>query len=72
MTRMIPTSYRSWFPGDRVDGSSTVLGAEPYRGRYPEHFTHVLRLAAPRTRRGWIEQAVDLRPARLPARLCQP
>lgn len=55
-----PTSYRSWFRGDRPDGSSTVLECRPYSGKYPHFFTHILRLAAPRTGRGWLEQAVSL------------
>lgn len=57
----IPAVWRAWWPGDRPDGSSTVLGSSPYRGRYTQSFTHVLRLAAPRVTRGWLELAVDLR-----------
>jgi hypothetical protein len=30
-----------------------VLAVTPYRGRYD--FTHVVRVTAPRTRRGWME-----------------
>lgn len=56
-----PSTYNSWFLGDLPDGSSTVLAVTAYTGHYPEHFTHVLRLAAPRTDRGWIEEAVNLR-----------
>ena len=56
----IPTSYNSWFLGDRPDGSSTVLGHRPYSGLYTQHYTHVLLLAAPNTAKGWMEQAVRL------------
>lgn len=48
----IPT----WF-SDRADLHSTVLEVLPYEGKYPEHFSCVLRLTAPRTRRGSIEMA---------------
>lgn len=46
----IPT----WFSGE-PDGCSTVLAVEPYRGRYTEWFSVVLRVTAPRTKRGWME-----------------
>jgi hypothetical protein len=58
---VIPTTFKSWFTGDLPDGSSTVLDCFPYTGRYPEIFSHVLRLACPQTSRGWVEQAVSLR-----------
>jgi hypothetical protein len=57
----VPENIKSWFIGDRSDGSSTVLDVSLYRGSYPKSFTHVLRLAAPNTVRGWLEQAVNLR-----------
>jgi hypothetical protein len=60
---VIPAAWRAWWPGDRPDGSSTVLAFSLYRGRYAQSFTHVLRLAAPRVARGWLEIAVDLRRA---------
>lgn len=44
----------TWF-SDRADGLSTVLAVELYRGRYPQWFTHVARVTAPRTQRGWME-----------------
>jgi hypothetical protein len=59
---LIPETYNSWFVGDLPDGSSTVLEVMPYEGNYPEHFTHVLRLAAPKTAKGWLLQAVKLHP----------
>ena len=46
----IPT----WF-SDRPDGLSTVLAVETYRGRFKTAFTHVIRVTAPRTKRGWLE-----------------
>lgn len=53
-------SFKSWFDGGNLDGSSKVLSVEPYQGRYKEHFTHVLRLSSVNTRRGWLEQAVKI------------
>jgi hypothetical protein len=50
--------YPSWFSG-RSDGLSTIIAVLPYAGRYREHFTHVLRLSAPGTNRGWMEMAVN-------------
>lgn len=55
--RRVGDRYPTWFSGQR-DGHSTVLAVSPYTGRYD--FTHVLRLTAPRTSRGWLEQAVKL------------
>lgn len=55
MKLKIGAPYPTWFSGCR-DGMSTILGIFPYRGKY--EFTHVLRLSAPRTQRGWIEMAV--------------
>lgn len=56
----IPESWPVWWPGDRPDGSATVLSIQPYVGEYHEAFNYVLRLAAPRTDRGWLEIAVQL------------
>lgn len=52
-------TYPVWWTGDK-GSMATVLGISPYRGRYTEMFTHVLKLAAPRTRRGSLEMAVKL------------
>ena len=50
--------YPTWF-SDMPDGMSTILAIEPYRSfRYPKMFSFVLRLTAPRTRRGWMELCV--------------
>lgn len=54
-----PEDWETWFSKDE-SGRSRVLACFPYRGRYPEMFTHVLRLSAPATRRGWIEMAVNM------------
>lgn len=51
--------YGTWFSG-KSTGMSTVLKIEPYTGKYPQFFTHVVRLSA-ETQRGWLEMAVDLR-----------
>jgi hypothetical protein len=37
-----------------------VLEVSDYAGRYKSMFTHVLKLEAPNTKRGWLEQAVKL------------
>jgi hypothetical protein len=58
-SELIGSKYPSWF-SDRPDGLSTIIEVEPYEGRYPDHFTHVLRLSAPRTRRGWMEMPVKM------------
>jgi hypothetical protein len=44
--------YPTWFSGS-PDGMSVIIAITPYRGRY--NFTHVLRVSAPRTQRGWME-----------------
>jgi len=46
--------YPTWY-SDRPDKMSTVIDISPYTGRYKEFFTHVLRLTAPKTCRGWME-----------------
>lgn len=50
---MMPT----WFSGD-ASGMSRVLAVEPYRGKYPQWFTWVVKLTALNTRRGWLEMAI--------------
>jgi len=40
-----------WFAPE----GTRVLDVKPYAGRYPQWFCAVVRLDAPRTRRGWIE-----------------
>lgn len=37
---------------------STVLEIFPYTGLYKEHFSHVLRLTAPKNMKGWAELPV--------------
>lgn len=45
-----------------VEGNQArVLTSWPYTGRYPQFFTHVLRVEAPNTKRGWLEMAYDAR-----------
>lgn len=51
--------FPTWY-SDRDDGLSTIISIFPYTGRY--HYTHVLRLSAPRTVRGWMEQPISLTP----------
>lgn len=50
----------TWFSNE-PDGMSTVVKVYPYRGAYPEHFTHVLVLTAPRTQAGVLEMSYDSR-----------
>lgn len=49
--------YPTWYSGN-ANGLSTVLDIFPYTGPYKKWFTHVLRLTAPSTARGWMEQTV--------------
>lgn len=52
-----------WDTGDGREAGqhlATVIGIKPYTGRYPELFTHVVRLTAPDTRRGWMETVAKL------------
>jgi len=42
-----------WFAPE----GTQVMDVRPYTGRYPQWFSAVVRLAAPRTRRGWLEAA---------------
>jgi len=48
----------TWF-SDQSDGKSVVIDVTPYTGRYKDDFTHVLKLSAPRTRRGWMEMPIN-------------
>lgn len=53
-----------WATGQRnAQGQplAVVFAVNPYRGLYPEWFSHVLVLKAPHTKRGWLDMAVDLR-----------
>lgn len=36
-----------------------IIEIQPYRGRYPEYFSHVLRLFSD-TKQGWLDMAVLL------------
>lgn len=57
MSWRVGEKIETWF-SDSNDGMSTILSIEPYRGKYRQFFTHVLRVTAPRTRAGWIEICV--------------
>lgn len=62
---MIPTEWPVWWDTDdgRPAGQhvARVISCAPYTGHYPQWFTHVLKLTAPRTRSGTLDMAVDLR-----------
>ena len=48
----------TWF-SDEPDGMSRILKVFPYTGRYPQWFTHIVRVTSPRVRKGWVEMAVN-------------
>jgi hypothetical protein len=53
--------YPVWWSTGVREGAwnlARIIGVQPYTGRYPESFTHVLKLHAPNTDRGWLEMAV--------------
>ena len=55
--RKVGDKYPTWFSGN-ADGLSIILDIFPYTGRYKDWFTHVIRLSAPSTMRGWMDQTV--------------
>jgi hypothetical protein len=60
----IPRTYGVWWDTGKPkkDGfyPARVLGSRRYTGAYPQWFTHILKLEAPRTQRGWLEMTVNL------------
>ena len=54
----IGSKMETWF-SDRDDGMSTVVAVRPYTGKYPQWFTWVVTLTAPRTKKGTLEMAVE-------------
>lgn len=62
-----PTEWPVWW--DTFDGRpsgdhrAAVVHVRPYTGAYPDVFTHVLTLRAPRTRAGLLEMSVNLKEA---------
>lgn len=54
--------YHVWWDtgNDEQPNMAVVMAILPYHGLYSEHFDAVLRLSAPKTRRGWMEMAVRL------------
>ena len=51
-------TYPTWF-SDREDGLSTIVAVRPYTGKYPQWFSWVLTLTAPRTKKGTLEMTVE-------------
>jgi hypothetical protein len=52
-----------WSTGQRNEQGQPlahVIAVLPYTGKYPEYFTHTLRLRAPNTHTGHLECAVQL------------
>lgn len=54
----------TWF-SDKYDGFSTILEIRPYqhktgyRQKYADIFTHIIKVSAPRTKKGWIEFSAE-------------
>lgn len=46
----------TWFSG-QPDRMSTILKVQPYAGKYPQYFSVVLTVTAPRTKAGHLEMA---------------
>jgi hypothetical protein len=57
----IPEFVSVWWHTSRPDNMAKVLRVDPYRGRYPQYFTHVLTLEAPNTRKGELEMTWNAR-----------
>lgn len=54
--------YPVWWDTESTPPNmARVIEIRPYTGRYTQWFDAVLRLSAPRTRSGWLEQAVSLK-----------
>ena len=52
MTVKVGDKLDVWFEGGHV------IAVKPYEGRYPQFYTQVVRVSAPRTSRGWMELAL--------------
>lgn len=52
-------SYRVWWSTSNGN-MARVLSVDTYTGRYKDMFTHVLRLEASGTKRGWLDMAVKM------------
>lgn len=50
----IGKKIETWF-SDSEDGKSVILDIKPYTGKYKEYFTLVIKVSAPRTKRGYME-----------------
>lgn len=57
MTYQKGDRYHTWFSG-REDGMSTIIDVLPYRGKYPQWFSHVLVLSSS-NRSGKTEMTVN-------------
>lgn len=60
-TLVVPEQLQVWWDTGRPNNMAKVLKSEPYTGRYPEHFTHVLTLEAPNCRERQLEMAYNAR-----------
>lgn len=61
MTTHIPEFVKVWWETSIPNNMAKVLRHYPYTGRYKEHFTHVLVLDAPNTRKRELEMSYDAR-----------
>jgi hypothetical protein len=53
----VGAEIETWF-SDNKSGKSRILSIRPLEDRYRGMFTHIVRVSAPRTRRGWMELSV--------------
>ena len=47
---------RIWWSSSEGEGRAKVISVVPYTGRYPNYFTHIIRLTS-NCNRGWTEIA---------------
>jgi len=55
--------YPVWWSTGVREGEQNmamILEIRPYDGRWQDDFTHILKLKAPNTDRGWLEMTVKL------------
>jgi hypothetical protein len=60
-TLHIPEKVLVWWETSSGDNMAKVFRAYPYRGLYPQFFTHILVLDAPNCKSRQLEMAYDAR-----------
>lgn len=58
--KRVPKFVKVWWQTSRPDNMARVISTQPYEGRYPQFYTHVLVLEAPRTHSGTLEMAYNV------------